>query len=207
MNRNNSSRSAAQNQDPSISIFKRFTSIVLVISFLVLILLMVLIFRLITQCSRRKPRKIQRQAVIIKKHHESTGDHPHSVLLESYPERTLNNVRIIDDMLVSDPNGEQKPIGDGSRHSTISIMNSPLNESDDDDDLSDLDLTNIPLRRVKPLNNNLSDPSVAQPTKRSSYSSSENLYVAEFKERDAASKLLRYPRSSGGSKTSEESYL
>jgi lipopolysaccharide export LptBFGC system permease protein LptF len=178
----------------------------LIILSLLLLLLLILVCLFIAKYSRKKPRKIQRQGVIIKKHPQSKTDDPNSTLLDEYPEKTINNIRCIGEMFISD---QKKPSisSDTPRHSTISMTKNAVNEMNDTDDLSDLDFTNIPRRHLRPSNPNLNDQSLVQTTKRSSYSSSENLYLNEYKERAAALKHHCNHRISIGSKTSEESSL
>jgi hypothetical protein len=210
MNSSNSSVTASQNQGSSTTLgsFLRYHRLpYLVVLSLLLLLLFILVLFLITKCSRKKPRKIQRQGVIIKKNPQSPVDDPDPTLLEQNSGKTIDNIRCLGDMFVSDRKNTYISL-DTPRYSTISMTKNAVNEINDIDDLSDLDLANIPLRLLNSTNQNPNDPSSHQTTKRSSYSSSENLYMNEFRERaGSAARQHHNQRVSLGSKTSEESCI
>lgn len=214
MNISNSSFPASHEQGNQTKPFSSFilqpyilAALISVTLLLLLICLLVCHFR--TKYSRRKLRTIQRQGVIIKKHLQPAGDQSQPALLEPYPAQGVDHILVPHDTLISNRNLEPK-ITDTScsteGFSTSSITNQLSNERNDNDDLSDLDLTNIPLRRLKLLHLAAADTSVLQVNKRSSDSSSDNLYIRQFKEQaPAATKQRCNPRVSTGSKSSDGS--
>jgi hypothetical protein len=150
----------------------------------------------------------------MRKHFEPKADiipdDPQTTLLEQNDGETISNIRSINHICIRNPILQQSRRDTSSstpRHSTISITN-PLNERNDNDDLSDLDLTNIPLRREKRSNKNPTDASLLQNTNHSLHGLSENPYVTAFKQQEDEARQKRInSRLSIGSETSDESCL
>jgi uncharacterized protein YpmS len=203
MNLNNSSSAVSSNQSSptddlprSVSFFIRYKLIFLIILALVILLLSILIFLFILKCTRKTKKKIQRQNVIIRKDFEpktdTTPDDRHTTLLEQ------NNLRVdsnddINNRFSTDPIVKTK-ITDTSvdmpRDSTFSVssehisVTNSFSEMNHGNDYCNLDLINVPLRRLKQSKKNHSDPSLPQTTNRSSYHSFESPYIVALKERE-----------------------
>jgi len=188
-----------------------------------ILLLSILIFLFISKCPRKEQKKIQRQNIIIKKNFQSKSDipdDPNTNLFEQNEGGMISDTRYIpyndidnpyDSLHLPNPMLAQK-ITDTSRDSTISVssphlsITNPSNEINDNEDLSNFNFANIPLRRLKLSNKILTDTSLLQISNRS-FDSVENPYIAEFKQQEKEKAEARKKYISAQRSTSEESCL
>jgi len=225
MNFNNSSStisaerySSTKNLSTLVSFFKRFNLTIIIIILVVLIFSLIIFISLcISKYKRKQKKNIVRQNIIIKKHCASKADileDPQMSLLEQNYGGMIKNIRIIS----TDPIDESQIIDaslDTPRDSTLSVssqhisITNPSNETNHNDELFDLDFTNIPLRPLNLSNNNLTDPSLLKGTNHSSHDSLEHPYIVAQKqqERKEIEDRIQYIKDqiSTGSTATEES--
>ncbi len=219
MNFNNSSSavsakqySSTKNLSTSVSFFKRFSLTIIIIILVVLIFSLIIFISLcISKYKRKQKKNIVRQNVIIKKHCASKADtleDPHMSLLERNYDGMIKNIRIIS----TDPIDESRIIDaslDTPRDSTLSVSSQHISITNHNDELFDLDFTNIPLRPLNLSNKNLTDPSLLKATNHSSHDSLEHPYIVAQKQQEREEAEDRKPyindQISTGSTTTEES--
>lgn len=173
-----------------VSVFIRNKFIFLIIFSLLILLLSILVFLIILKRTRK-----QKQPTL-EGHFEpepNPHDDPHSTLLPQTNIRIDSRNPILKQKL-TDPSLEK------SRDSSSSISSKHLSTTNDNDDLSDLDLNNIPFHSI--------EPSDSTPIDRFPPEIYEHPYIAEFKEREKENlKARKYSHVSNSPTSSEESCL
>jgi hypothetical protein len=196
--------------------FTRSIYVFLIFSIFSIVLIAIIILLCVYKCTRQENKKLHRKKPVVKRPFEPKSDDVHATLLPQNGNGTISHDPIIsNDTLLADSVSEHQVTDTlpdtptdsipliGSKHvSTTNLMN----ETNDNNDLSDLDFSSIQLRSTK-----VPNPQSRENTDQPPDGPYENPYIAEFKRQETVEAEAREQRNStkisSDSTSSEESCL
>jgi hypothetical protein len=196
--------------------FTRSIYVFLIFSIFSIVLIAIIILLCVYKCTRQENKKLHRKKPVVKRPFEPKSDDVHATLLPQNGNGTISHDPIISndninntlsadsvsEHQVTDTPTDSMPLIASQHVSTTNLMN----ETNDNNDLSDLDLSSIPLRSMK-----VPDSQSRENTDQPPDGPYENPYIAEFKRQETVEAKAREQRNStkisSDSTSSEESCL